>query len=86
MLGAPVPCTQKAVGVRAWINGQCMGIGQSSDRPFPVFDELIHFVNNTIHHSHKIYTFANTFYCSVCGSNVNVNMKKHKQSMLENRY
>ena len=30
----------KAVGVRTWINSQCIGIGKCQDRPIPVYDKL----------------------------------------------
>ena len=46
--------------------------------PIPVFDKLIQIGNLIIHHSHKIYTYKNRFFCSCCGSNVNVKMKKLK--------
>ena len=80
-------CTMhsKAVGVKAWINSQCVGIGKSTDRPIPVFDKLIHIGNNIIHHTHKIYTVADIFYCICCGSNVNVKMKKLKDPCTKTR-
>ena len=81
-------CTMhsKAVGVKAWINSQCIGIGKTTDRPIPVSDKLIHIGNNIIHHTHKIYTVADLFYCICCGPNVNVKMKKLKDPCTKNTH
>ena len=62
----------KATGIRSWVNGQCIGIGQATDMPIPVFDKLLHIGKNIIHHRHKVYTFADIFYCIRCGSHVNI--------------
>jgi hypothetical protein len=72
-------------GVRHWIQGECTGIGQSNDRPIPVYDKLIQIGNHIIHHSHKIYTFKNCFYCQTCGTNVQVKMKKLKDPCTNRR-
>ena len=68
----------KSTNVRAWIKGSCSGIGYSNDRPIPVYDNIIHIGNHTIHHTHKVYTISNLFYCSKCGCHVNKKMKKLK--------
>ena len=66
------------IGVRVWINSQCIGIGQATDRPVPVFDKLVHIGKNIIHHTHKIYTYADIFYSICCGSPVSVTINKLK--------
>ena len=68
----------KSCNVRAWINGSCTAIGYSDDRPIPVYDNIVHIGNHTIHHTHKVYTVSNLFYCIKCGCHVNIKMKKLK--------
>ena len=68
----------KSSNVRAWIKGSCVGIGHSDDRPIPVYDNIVHIGNHIIHHTHKVYTFSDMFYCIKCGCHVNTKMKKLK--------
>ena len=59
---ATCSCTMHstAIGARAWINSQCIGIGKAIDRPMPVFDKLIHIGNNIIH-THIKFTLLQVF-------------------------
>ena len=47
----------KSTNVKAWIKGSCSGIGYSNDRPIPVYDNIIHIGNHTIHHTLGLYYF-----------------------------
>ena len=64
------------VGIRLWLGSDCQPREASWDRPIPLVNEFVQIGKLSIHHTHKVYSFKNIYYCIKCGSYASNKLRK----------